>query len=361
MNGPGYPLFLAPFIALGLPPIAAKLANGFLVMLAVVFLYKTLLFFVTDKVATIYSYFFGLYWPIFKWMHYRITDFLSVFLICAVLYLVVKQLRGKRGSAWMIGLTTFLIGYLILTKLFFSYIILICLILATVLFIIYRLRSLRTLILVLSLGWSIGSVPYLSYTYKLTNKSFYWGTNGGEQLYWMTSHLKHEYGNWITPDYVLENKVPGLDSSHYDFFVKAHTKPPIERNEIFTQKAKQNLKENPMGYLYNFTASSLRLVFAFPYTHRLHSLSPYPRIFTNLLLLVPLLFSLMPTWRHRSHFPIEIKCIGLFIPIYWGMTSAITGTLRHFYPVIPFIIIWLAFIYTHFVQIKFENQFRQNS
>jgi hypothetical protein len=42
------------------------------------------------------------------------------------------------------------------------------------------------------------TLPWLIYTYDLTGRIFYWTSVGGNNLYWLTSPHKNEYGNWYS-------------------------------------------------------------------------------------------------------------------------------------------------------------------
>ena len=58
-NGPGWPIILAPFVALGLPLMCITVMNAFFYYLSAVFLYKALRETVSQKLTLFFSLFWG--------------------------------------------------------------------------------------------------------------------------------------------------------------------------------------------------------------------------------------------------------------------------------------------------------------
>ena len=61
-NGPGYPIILTPFVALGLPMITMKLINAFFYYLSIIFLFKSLQQIVTFRLTLIFSLIWAFYY-----------------------------------------------------------------------------------------------------------------------------------------------------------------------------------------------------------------------------------------------------------------------------------------------------------
>src|SRR2546425_8983498 len=55
-SGPGYPLFLAPFMALGWSWLLVKLLNAFLLFGGVIYFYRTLTFYLSELTATVFAF-----------------------------------------------------------------------------------------------------------------------------------------------------------------------------------------------------------------------------------------------------------------------------------------------------------------
>jgi len=313
---------------------------------------------VSGKAATFYAYILGLYLIIFNWLSVLFSDILCLFLICAFIYFTIKSLRSEKFRFKSFLLPALLLGYLILTKVFFALVVMTALIAGVVYYLMVRDKKILKFLVVLGFGYLVAS-PYLGYTYSLTGRFPYWSSNGGEQLYWMSSHHDKEYGNWMDSHVLLDRVIPDMHPSHISLYDSAYTKPWIERNDIFLHEAKENIKKDPFGYVYNVIANSIRLVADGPNSYYNQSLRPYFFLFINLILLIPLVLSIYPAWVNRKSIPFEIIGPTLFILIYLGGSILIAAIHRYFIIVVPFILLWIAFIYTNFVRVSIKNELKQ--
>ena len=352
MNGPGYPVFLAFFLALDLPLLIPKLVNALLAFLSIVLVYKSLLFFVPKRIATIYSFALGLYIPMIMWIGVLFSDILSLFLISGFMYTVLRCFRKAQLKFVNLLIPALFLGYLILTKVFFAMVVFAAVAGAIICFFFTRNNKVLKFAAILTLGYLIAS-PYLLYTYSMTGRYFYWSSNGGEQMYWMSSHQDNEYGNWIESTLVLERKIEHMHPDHEELYDYAYTKPWVERNDIFMKEAKKNIRANPGGYVYNVIANSIRLMAGGPRSYLNQSLHPYFFLFINLGLLVPVLLSLIPAWMNKNLIPFEIFGLIGFILIYLGGSVLIAAVQRYLLVTLPILILWIAFINTHFIQLSF--------
>ncbi len=355
MNGPGYPLFLAAFLALDLPLIVPKLVNALMVFFSVFLLYRSLIFYVPAKTAMISAYVMGLYYPMFKWMRLLFSDVLSLFLLCCFIYLTLQLLRSNRFAFRQMIIPGFLLAFLIWVKVFFALVVLTGIVTGIVYFLVVRKKVVLKWVTLLLLGYGLAT-PWLVYTYQMTGRVWYWSSNGGEQLYWMSSHLDQEYGNWIESTSVLNRDFPEMDQRHLVLYDSAYTKPWIERNDLFFHIAKENIKKDPGGYVYNAIANALRLVADGPNSYYHQSLRPYFFLFFNLILLVPLVLTILPAWKNKQYLPFEIIAVCFLILIYWGGSIFIASIQRYFIIIVPFILLWITFVFSHFVQVTFKNQ-----
>ena len=81
-NGPGYPIVLVPFVALHLPWLVARLANGVLLFLACIYLQGLLRTYIGARWAYLAVYCTGL-WPVLlEYMPRLMTEPLSILLVC---------------------------------------------------------------------------------------------------------------------------------------------------------------------------------------------------------------------------------------------------------------------------------------
>ena len=124
--GPGYPLFLLPFLAFHIPLIFVNLMNAVFTYLAVVFLFKTLKQIASFKSALIFSLFLACYFNSLEFMVLMYSESLALFLVSLVMFLIIKafnqheKIKTKR-YIWLAG---FFIGFLVLTKIIFGYVVL---------------------------------------------------------------------------------------------------------------------------------------------------------------------------------------------------------------------------------------------
>jgi hypothetical protein len=206
--------------------------------------------------------------------------------------------------------------------------------------------------LILSLGFVVAS-PYLGYTYAKTGRFYYWGTNGGELLYWMSSPVKEEYGKWFSEIQVMEKSIPDMAPQHYDFFSSLTETSHIKRNDIFHQKAKEQIREHPEIYSFRvFIINPLRLFFGYPDSYKKQNLTIYFYILYHMFLIVIGVLSLYPAWKNWRKIPFELSLLVLFILIYLGGTILAGANPRYLIPAIPFIILWITFVYARFIEIK---------
>jgi len=114
-NGPGYPIFLFPFLALKLPLVSISLMNAILHYLSVVILFKALRSFVSMKVSLICSIFWALNYNVFPLIPMILTEILTTFLIISFILCIVRvfdQTESRRSNLYLL-LSGFILAYLI--------------------------------------------------------------------------------------------------------------------------------------------------------------------------------------------------------------------------------------------------------
>ncbi|MEL7339621.1 MAG: hypothetical protein AAGM67_03975, partial [Bacteroidota bacterium] len=92
-NGPGYSMFLVPFVALGLPKLAPVLANVFLILGGLVFFQQSARMLVSEKWASYLTLMMGLYPVMLKVMPKAVYEAFYFFLVCGFLYFFLKGVR----------------------------------------------------------------------------------------------------------------------------------------------------------------------------------------------------------------------------------------------------------------------------
>lgn len=350
-NGPGYPIFLAPFLLLGLPYLIPTLANGVLLYLSVVLFFHILRKYVNEGTALVGGYLLGLYPVFFRWIVVLSPEALGLFLMTYFIYFYIQISDNQDKRLKYAIYAGICMGILILTKYVFGYIILFMILVQSILFIGQRSRVNLLSILTYSVAFSL-AIPYLVYTHSLTGKFFYWGTNGGEQLYWMTSPYQDEMGSWHGRESVLNREVPGMREEHIAFYESVEPLTNVERNEAFKEKAVENLSLHPLMYAKNWVANLGRYLFGYPFSYRKQTLLPLAYIIPNMFVVVPFFLALYPAWLARRKIPQEIWLLMLIFFAYSGVVSLVWAITRYLIPMVPIVFLWLIFMYSHIIKIR---------
>jgi len=352
-NGPGYPIFLAPMRALGAPKWVMTLPNVFFLLLAVAFFYRILEMYV-PRFAMLGAYIFGLYYPIWLFIPKMAPTTIGLFFLMGFTFHFLKAVRTDGASIRDILFAGLHMGGLIMVKFAFGYVLLVSLLLSAVAFVIWRKEWLKKNLLIFGFGFLL-CIPYLGYTYALTGRVLYWGTNGGEQFYWMTSANEGEWGNWQSFSDLYGRKIPQLSEEHYEFYEEVKMLNWVEKNDAFLARGMEKLKAHPENYLQNVVANTFRLLFNYPNSFASQNLSAYFYILPNMTILVLIALAIYPGWVGRRHLPIEVLPPTLFILIYLGATTLMNAVPRYLAPVLPFVILWLTIIYGKIVSINIKQ------
>ncbi|MEO0895742.1 MAG: hypothetical protein AAFY71_05060 [Bacteroidota bacterium] len=353
-NGPGLPLLCALFLVLRIPLYWSHFINAFFFWGTLVYLKKCMTMFTEEKKATRFAYFFGLY-PLFfvKFVPDHKPEIICLLLLTGFFYYfmrIVHQADLKPKNFILGGLY---FGFIILVKAQFAYLAIAGILFSLIYFAFTRQKKgIHTAILMASSF--VITIPYLIYTFSLTGKSFYWVTNGGEQLYWMTTPYEGQWGNWISPYTIL------TDSAKYppeqvEFFKEIRDSKRIRQQELYIEAAKENFNTHPESYIKNYIANWGRMTVNFPHTYTPQSLDTFVYIVSNVPYLILFLLSFIPLWTHWRRLPYYLVAMFLLSMMYLGGTSLLSAVNRYSVLALPFIIIWLAFIEENFVTLKIKS------
>ncbi len=346
--GPGYPIVLIPFVLFKLPLLFAKFLNAFFLFGALLYFYEALAQWVNKTHATLFTFLLGFYPPLWREVHLLITENLVFFLICGFIFHFAASNRGNQKSRFHLVMASFFLGYLALTKVFYGYVILIGL-LSFLFFYTWQKKEWfkkTTYIYLLALVWCL---PYLLYTYSLTNKIFYWGTSGGSTLYWMSSPYSGDLGDWqANPDV---EKLPDLER-HREFFATLTGISEVEVDNKFKERALQNIVHNPKKYLLNWMANIGRLLFSYPFSYTQQKITTFFYLIPNMFVVVGFILSIYPAILKRKAIPYEMYVLLYFCFIAFGGTSLLSAYDRQFRPLVPILLLWIAFIYTRILTIQ---------
>lgn len=352
-SGPGYPLFLVPFVALNAPLWLIKAMNAVLLYLAIVYLFKTLALYLGREKAYLGSLLFGFYLPLYTMALPNImTEALVVLLVVLTMFTTARAIKQKHLSFKQLWLPGLCLTGLVLTKIIFGYAVLfMTLFLAVAWFWKKGNAKLRPLFGIFGLC-VVFLLPFLIYTFSLTGKPFYWGNTAGLSLYWMSSPHAEELGDWHGASL---NEHPQLKANHGAFFDSISHLGPVEKDEALKAKAIENIKAHPKKFLYNCVANVGRTLFSHPLSYLKPSNGLYYYLVPNIFILVLGTFFLLPTLLYHRRFPTELLALLALAALYFGETIVVASYARFFFMIVPILIWWLAFSLDRFVKVDFAQ------
>jgi len=378
--GPGYPLFLAPFLALNSSYLLIKLMNPIFYYFSIVFLYKAIIQITNNKrLGMIIGLFWALYYNAYYFLHRMHPEIFVMFLVTLLILLLLKAFNSAlpifRNK--YIYLAGFIFGYIALTKVIFGYVYLTMFIGLVILWIFNR-KSINYKIGIFILITAFATtLPYLIYTYKVTDRIFYWASTSGNNMYWLANPVEGEYANWLpdpeisnesvehdssykeTEDLSLHNQsifIPGAQDSvnrhHSKNFEEINKYKGLARNDALTKIAIQNILNYPAMFVRNCFCNISRMLFNYPNAYMLQKPSNLSRFPLNGIILIFMIFSILPTiinWR-KIIFP--IRFIIFFAFIYLGGSVFGSAESRMFTVIAPMLIFWISSIVNKTIKIN---------
>ena len=369
-NGPGYPILLVPFVVFHLPLICITLLNAILNYFSIILLFKTLQQYVPFKMAFIFSLFWACYYISYGELVVIYTEVFTSFLITLLIFYLVKSFNIGNKSIKNAIFSGLIIGYIVLTRVIFGYVLLVMLIGFALLFVLNKkVINYRRGLLILLVAM-ITITPYLIYTYHLTGKLYYLGDSGGMSLYWMTSSNENELGDWhherdvhyiptlnskieITAD---QKMIPGWNNSlylnHFEDYKKIDQYVGVERDDTYKKIALSNIRRNPVKYLKNIVSNVERLFFNFPYSYTLQHSSI--KIAFSGMVVIGMIFSLFISLINFRKIEFPLMFIIIFVIIYLGLTILVSAYPRMFTVIVPILLFWICYIIQKSIKIKFK-------
>ena len=373
--GPGYPILLMPFIALGLPLICIALTNALFYYLSIVFLFKALRQIVSFTLSLGFSLFWALYYVSYQDLKAMIPEILTSFLISLLIYCLIKtynQNDSDKLQKKYMYISGFVLGYLVLTKIVFGYVLIAMIIGLGLLWIVRRKNiNYRKGLIVLLIAFGIQS-PYLIYTHHKTGNLFYWGTTGGDNLYWMSNPNEGEYGDWWTLN-PARNPLMKTNPAYYDSLKANHQKDSeeldkytyysLDQDRVSKKIAVENIKSHPVKFVQNILSNLGRMLFDYPYSYRLQSYKDLLRLPHSGVIVVFVLFCLFPTLMNWKKINFPIRFLLFIVLLYMGGSLLGSAEIRMFTKIVPVLLLWIAFILQNTLKIywKFEKEEIENN
>lgn len=360
-NGPGYPLILIPFVALHLPLMCITLLNAILYYLSVVLLFKAMRELVSFRIALLFSLFWALFYNSYQYLPQILTEIFTSSLIVFLIYFVIRAFRlppSKKEKIFVL-ISGFLVGFLALTKPIFGYVILFVLPVILILWLTKRQSvSYRKSLIIMVIAF-ITTLPYLLYTYHLTNKMFYWTSVGGNNIYWMTSPYQNEYGSWISyPVDSVNDLIPGsknkIDSLHQMDFEKLPNYKGLKQDDILKKIALDNIISHPVKFAENCISNVGRILFNFPFSYQAQSPRTLMRLPLTGTVLFLVLFCLIPTLINWKKIDYSIRFLLFIAIVYLGGSILGSAETRMFTIIVPILLTWIALIFSKTVKVKLK-------
>jgi hypothetical protein len=377
LNGPLYPLLLAFFKGLGFSVKACIFLNAGFLYIGFTYFLKTALQFLTQKKAIWVTYILVFVDPfLFYWGAKLYSEPLAILWMCLLLYSVSEYLNSPTKKNLLKAALLFCL--LALTRVIFAYVIVALIPIGFLGYLLLKKEIYKKLVKLSSLSL-LFCVPYLIFTYSITNKIFYWSGNGGLLLYWTSSPYKSDMGEWhtlqINHDHFAAryNAFSGLDSlylrkvndiiineinnNHRPFVERlASTKGLVESDEALKTKAIENIKSHPASFLQNWFLNTGRLLVGIP--HALYHKPPFSPFFTlvntvkSSFVLCFLLMALVLFFRKpKAASPLLIWML-LVLAIYLGGQSLLAVQSQRFLlPIYPLMLMFIAHSFSNNIQI----------
>lgn len=355
-NGPGYPLFLVPFVFFGASKLLIALFNALFLYLSLPLIYASLTKYTSGKSALLGAIAFGLWVPGYDLLGMIMTEYLTVFLISLTVYFLT-HIQNKYHTYYL-GLV---LGYLVLIKVIMAYVLLLSLIIALVTIALRKTEHLRSYALAIILAFLV-TAPYQYYTKQLTGKYFYWANSGGMSLYWMSAVDNQEFGDWnsIHLDAYCWEGSPLCNTSYFEknhgtFFENMRTLPPTERDAAYKNAAIENIKAEPFKFVQNVYANLSRMFFNYPESYMFPRLTNIIRLFPGSILFTFMLVTIGVGFRYLRKLPIELIAVLLFSLIYLGGSALLSAYPRILYVMLPAIFTFGTYILDRFFQVRIAH------
>lgn len=341
-NGPGYPIILIPFKYFHLPLIFPRVLNAIFLTFGVIYLYKSLLFYIDERKSFIISLLCGLTHPyvIFA-VSSILTEGISFFLISAALYYFLKLYKQDK---WIYKIITgAILGYLVLTKVFFFYVLLLCLIILVFIYIATKFKGSQLRFIIVILIALLITVPYLIYTYSITGKLLYLADSGGSSLYCMSTPYENEYGDWFptklsnTPEKETISTTPKANTlykNHSKFLDSILHFNGLQQDELLKNKALANIKHHRLKYVKNIFYNFGRMAFRYPFTNRdVKPMFLLVNIIQFAIIFLPFIMSLVIACFIKIEK--ELLYPIMFFIVYSGGTLLLSAESRFIFPLYP--------------------------
>jgi 4-amino-4-deoxy-L-arabinose transferase-like glycosyltransferase len=336
--GPGLPTALLPLVALDLPIELLRLSGALFLFIAVILFYELLRLRVGQGIALLGAYTLGAYFPFLLLISTLHSEPLTILLIVAMLYLVSRYLAGG-GLAYGMAASAAAAG-VALTRVAYGWVLTGMLVIFALWWLLSRRAGVRRVAGVYALAFIL-CLPWLAFTYSVTDRLFVWGNSGPLSLYWMSSPHREDLGNWRGGAYQIVVSDPLL-VHHREFFLELAPLDPTEQNRRLEQRAFENIRGSPLKFVRNVAANVSRMVFGFPFSAKQETLNTLYYLIPNSLILWAVMGCGALVARRREPFSVEAIAFATFATLGFGLHAVLAAYPRMLMPLVP-IALWFVF------------------
>jgi 4-amino-4-deoxy-L-arabinose transferase-like glycosyltransferase len=333
-HGPGVPALLAPLTALDVPITITRFLLGALLLFGAILVFHELVRpLIGDRGALAASYALGLYVPFVTVIGDVGSEALATLCFTAA---VAFWLRALRGGRWDHLWAAVALAALALTRVEYGWVLIAAVLLSGIWWATARASRPARLATITTGVALLLCVPWLAYTYSLTDKPVYWGNSGGLSLYWMSA--PNNLGDWHDIGDALANPRFGAARPQ---LAKVAALKPLDQDTRLQHDAIQNIKDDPKHYISNLVNNLGRLVFNAPYTFTQQKASFMFYAVPNALLMTLLLIAAAVAIRVRTRLAPGLLPIAVLTALGFAVHVPVAAYPRFVIPLVP-IAVWLA-------------------
>ena len=337
--GPGLPTALAPLVAADLPLEILRLTGAFFLFGAVLVFHKLLRLRVGEGTALVGAYALGLYFPFYILLSTIHSEPLAILLIVSMLYLLSRYLAGGR-HAYGVAAATAAAG-VALTRVAYGWVLTGMLVAFALWWLVSRRRDVLRVVGVYALALAF-CLPWLAFTYSVSDRLLVWGNSGSLSLYWMSSPHPQDLGDWRGGAYEIVVSDPLLEH-HRDFFVELAPLDPTEQNRRLERRAIENIRGSPGKFATNVASNVSRMTLGFPFSAKQETLNTLYYLVPNSVILWAVLGCALLVAVRTVAFPFEGVAFLAFAGFGFALHSVLAAYPRMLMPLIP-IALWFVFV-----------------
>jgi hypothetical protein len=335
--GPGLSLLLAPLVLVHAPLEVLRLLGPLLLTASLVLFYELLRLYVAPRQAFLTALGLGVYLPLFVLLPSLHSELPALLAVVVFMYAVTRDVRRPSRRSFSIAAAA--LAYLALSRVVFGWILLALVASWVAMWLARRSAAARRMAAINALALVL-CLPWLAYTYSVSHKVFYWGSSGGDSLYWMASPYTGQLGDWHANDEVFSN--PVLAPNRPDF-ARTRTLDQVQGDDVLRHQATRWIRAHPTQYVRHVADNLSRIWFNFPYSFTAEHLGLLLYVVPDALLLACAAFSMFVLWRSRRDVPLSVQAFVLFFVLGLGVQSLLAAYQRMLIPLVPPLLLITAY------------------